>query len=422
MKEAKTLEFKQEISRTFLKTVSAYANFESGEILFGVADDGAVVGIDDPASACLTIENYVNDNIKPMPRYTLEVRTLQDRQIVALRVFEGKDKPYYYHGKAYRRSDTSDVEVDRLELNRLVLEGQNLSFEEVKANSQDLTFSVLSDELERQAGVAPLDLNVLKTLRLYSDGEGYNNAAAVLADENNFAGTDIVRFGKDENVILDRERWEGVSALHQLEASLEMFRTYYQYEKIEGVRREEKWLVPEEAFREAVANALVHRQWDSPASIQISFNSDCVRVTSPGGLPTGISLDEYLNGRVSVLRNPIIGNVFYRLNYVEIFGTGVLRIKRAYATAAVNPQFDVSDNYLTVVLPVLKERPRLSAEEEAVLQVFEGGRLLSRKEVEQVAGLSRDKTVRLLGMLVDKGYLQKEGNGRATRYGRARGM
>ena len=91
---------------------------------------------------------------------------------------------------------------------------------------------------------------------------------------------------------------------------MEMFRKYYQYEKIEGMERKVLERVPENAFREALANALVHRLWDMPASVKVSMYKDRIEISSPGGLPAGISREEYLDGQISMLRNPIIGNVF----------------------------------------------------------------------------------------------------------------
>ena len=88
--------------------------------------------------------------------------------------------------------------------------------------------------------------------------------------------------------------------------------------------------VPEKAFREAIANALIHRMWDIPASIKVSMYADRIEISSPGGLPAGISEEEYMNGQISILRNPIIGNVFFRLKYIEKFGTGIMRINHAY--------------------------------------------------------------------------------------------
>lgn len=133
MEETKTLEFKREPARTFLKTVSAFANYGTGEILFGIEDDGSVTGVEDVAHVRLAIENALNDSMSPVPRFSIERRVISGLPVVALTVFEGEDKPYLYRGKAYRRNDTSDVEVDRIELNRLVLEGRHLTFDEVSS-------------------------------------------------------------------------------------------------------------------------------------------------------------------------------------------------------------------------------------------------------------------------------------------------
>ena len=416
MKESRTVEFKREASRSFLKTVSAYANFTSGDILFGIDDEGRVIGIPNPESLCHDLENVINDSISPLPRFTLETKAIEGHEIVVLHVFEGRDKPYLYKGKAYRRSNTSDVVVDRLELNRLVLEGQNLSFEEIPSKEQNLTFAVLGEELRNRASVEEVDKDVLKTLRLYSKADGYNNAAAILADKNCFNGIDVVRFGDDMNEIRDRERFIGVSALSQLDGAISLYRRYYQYQLIEGMTRNTHDRIPEEAFREAVANALVHRTWDTPANIQISMEESRVRITSPGGLPTGISLEEYLNGHVSVLRNPILGNVFYRLDYIEMFGTGVARIMSAYNESNVKPMFSVTENSITVELPALDMSHELTNDEKDVLRCFGENRVLSRTDIQRALGISQAKAGRMLNSLISKGRIVKQSAGRATKY------
>ena len=145
MRESKHLEYKEAVSNSFLKTVSAYANYGDGEIVFGVADDGAVKGVKNPKTACLDIENRINDSISPVPEYTLRVNP--KTSVVTLTVFEGQYKPYLYKSKAYRRNDSSTIAVNRLALGRLILEGQNLSFEELPAKSQKLTFRTLLKEI-----------------------------------------------------------------------------------------------------------------------------------------------------------------------------------------------------------------------------------------------------------------------------------
>lgn len=416
MKESRTLEFKRDVSRTFLKTVSAFANFGMGEVWFGVDDDGVIVGLEDSRTACLAIENAINDALSPRPRYTLDVRSEDGKGLVVLRVFEGKDKPYLCRGKAYRRSDTADIEVDRAELNRLILEGQNLSFEEARSESQDLTFETLKRELFDRAEIDAIDENVLRTLRLYSTDEGFNNAAAVLADENRFPGVDIIRFGSSVDEIMDRNRCTGVSALDQLAVALEMHDRYYRYEKIEGATREVRERVPRAAYREAVANALVHRLWDVPANVQISMEDSGITVTSPGGLPKGISKREYLEERVSILRNPIIGNVFYRLDYIESFGTGIERIRKAYEPFGMTPVFSVTENLIQVKLPVTDGPANMTRDELIVMECFAEGRLLSRREVEEMSGFSQAKAGRLLNALVNRGRLRRTGENKSTRY------
>lgn len=153
--------------------MGAFANFGSGRIVFGVGDNRVVVGL----AACEK---------------------------------EGAHKPYPCKGKAYRRSDSSTVEVDKLEYGRLVLEGSNLYYDQLGSSSQQLSFALLK--------------------------------------ENAMAGTDVVRFGKSINDMLDRVTVEGASALRQYESALEMYERYYAFDRIEGSLRRRHELVPYEAF------------------------------------------------------------------------------------------------------------------------------------------------------------------------------
>ena len=414
MRESKYLEYKENLtSNTFLKTVSAYANYGEGKIVFGIDDSGIVIGISDPVNECLNLENKINDSIKPVPEYNLEI---QDDSTIILTVFEGMYKPYLYKGKAYKRNDSSTIEVERLEYNRLVLEGSNQSFEELTSSDQQLTFSKLSTELIRVMGIEQLTKDILKTLELYSDQNGFNNAAALLADNNHFKGIDIIRFGDSIDEIMERKTFENVSILSQMEQSIQMFHQYYRYEKIEGMERKSVDKIPEKAFREAVANALVHRMWDIPASIKISMYPDKIEISSPGGLPAGLSEDEYLNGQISLLRNPIIGNVFFRLKYIEKFGTGILRINRAYANALIKPSYQIFSNSIKVILPVISTDYNLNETEKMLLAFLKNRNNLTRKEIEKLSGMEKTKIIRGLNNLNQKNIVQREGNGRGTRY------
>lgn len=414
MREGKTLEYKENInSNTFMKTISAYANYGDGKIIFGITDNGKVVGITDPVSACLNLENKINDAIHPVPEYSLDI---QKDSTISLTVFEGQYKPYLYKGKAYKRNDSSTVEVERLEYNRLILEGRNMSFEESVSKQQDLSFHELEQEFIKVMKIHELNIDILKTLDLYSDKNGFNNAAALLADKNTFKGIDIIRFGNNIDEIMERRTIEGVSILIQLKECIRMFQTYYQYEKIQDAQRKKIDKIPEKAFREAIANALVHRTWDINASIKVSMYSDKIEISSPGGLPTGLSEEEYLNGQISIFRNPILGNVFFRLKYIEKFGTGIMRINYAYKNALENPQYEIYENSIKVILPVITDGSNLTKPEQEIVSLLRKNEKMSRLEIEKTIGLEKDKTIRVINSLLKKNIIHKEGLGRGTKY------
>ena len=325
LQESKNLEFKKEMSDTFLKTVSAFANFGTGTIMFGVDDEGYIVGVDDMKNLRLDIENKINSNIEPIPDYYFEED--EKNKVLKLIVEEGVDKPYFYKSKSYMRRDTSTIEMDKSALRRLVMKSEGITYDSLKSFNQNLKFSVLENALKEKMKIEVLGLDVMKTLELYSEKEGYNRAAELLSDVNRYEGIDIARFGDNINIFLDRIVLNRISILDQYDKALEKFRQYYTYEEIKGAERIRVEKISENAFRDAIANALVNRDWDSTANIQVSFYDDKIEIISPGGLPEDITEKEYFEERVSKPRNVIIGNVFFRLGLIERYGTGVQRIK-----------------------------------------------------------------------------------------------
>lgn len=413
MKENKQLEFKSDITNTFLKTVSAFANYNGGKIIFGVEDDGEVVGLNNPVQACLDIENKINDTIRPQPQYELSVQDVE--KTVTLMVEPGVHKPYTYKSKAYRRNDTATIEVDELELSRHILQGKNINYENLTAADQNLRFRILEERAKSEIGIRSLNKDVLKTLNLYNDENGYNHAAELLADINHFPGIDIARFGDSISVILKRVTFENESILSELENAVEVYRDFYQYEEIDGMSRKKVERIPEEAFREAIANALIHRTWDVNAQIRVLMFEDRIEISSPGGLPSGLSEAEYLKGNVSILRNPILGNVFYRLHIVEILGTGILRIRESYQNSAKKPSFEIYDNSLTVILPVVRDA-EMSEDESMVYGTLSKNIPKSISEIMPELPFGRSKTASILKSLAEKNYVTILGKGKSTRY------
>ena len=414
MRETRILEFKETITNTFLKTVSAFSNYDGGEILFGVDDDGNIKGLSDVKQACLDIENKINDSISPQPNYTLEIQN--NEQTIKLSVKSGLQKPYLYKSKAYKRNDTATIEVDTLEFSRLVLEGKNIRFEELPCKDQELSFEILQSNLKEKIQIETFNKDTLKTLNLYDDANGFNNAAGLLADKNHFPGIDIVKFGENISIIQKRITFENTSVLGIYEKALSVFRDYYQYEVIQGADRKMVEKIPEAAFREAIANALIHRVWDVDSQIRVSMFDDRTEVVSPDGLPSGITEDEYLSGKLSVLRNRNLANVFYRLGFVEIFGTGITRIKQIYSEASVKPSFEVSENAIQIVLPIYEENANLTEDEKVVYKLLSKNMLKSMSEIAPYISFGKSKTTKLLKDMEQKGVITIEGKGKGTKY------
>lgn len=414
MRETRNLEFKETITSTFLKTVSAFSNYDGGIILFGVDDDGNIKGLSDIIKACLDIENKINDTISPQPDYVLEPNEVN--KTIKLIVKSGLQKPYLYKSKAYKRNDSATIEVDTLEFSRLVLEGKNISFEELPYKDQNLTFHFLEEQLEKTIQISSFNLDTLKTLNLYDNNNGYNNAAGLLADTNDFPGVDIIKFGENISVIQKRITFDHMSILEVYKKSLEVFRDYYRYEVIEGSERKNVEKIPEAAFREAIANGLIHRMWDVNSHIRISMFDNYIDIVSPGGLPSGISEEEYLNGKTSVLRNRNLANVFYRLGFVEIFGTGITRIKQLYESSFVKPRFEVSENTIKIELPVFEDISDLTDDEHLVLKALSKTVLKSISEIVPSTPFGKSKVSSLLKILEKKGVVLIQGKGRSTKY------
>ena len=237
----------------------------------------------------------------------------------------------------------------------------------------------------------------------------------MLADNNNFPGIDSVRFGDNINILLDRETFSNESILSQYDNILKKFRTYYEYEEIKGSLRKKTELIPEEAFREAIANALVHRTWDINTHINVAMYNDKIEISSPGGLPKGVSEEVYKNGGISIPRNPIIASIFFQLHLIERFGTGIRRINEAYRENEKKPIYTIFNDMIQITLPVLQEQNNLSDDENSVFSALKNS-TLSTSDISKATQFSKSKVLSIIKKLVEQGYIVKKGSGRGTKY------
>ena len=161
---------------------------------------------------------------------------------------------------------------------------------------------------------------------------------------------------------------------------------------------------------------MIHRSWDIEARIRILMFDDRIEIVSPGGLPSGITEEEYLAGKLSVLRNRNLANVFYRLGFVEIFGTGVMRIKQLYEDGFSKPDFEVSENSIKIVLPNFEKDVDLTEDERIVYKILSKNLMKSISEIAPYVPFGKSKTTQLLKSMGQKGIITVEGRGRGTKY------
>ena len=305
--------------------------------------------------------------------------------------------------------------MDNNELKRLILEGSNKTYDQISTNKNRYSFLYLEKIFKKILNINSLNTDILKTLELIDNDKYLTNAGDLLADINEYNIIDIVRFGEDKDTILSRFQLKNMSILQAFDFCFQKYKEYYQYEIIEKAYRQNIEEIPEKAFREAIANALVHRNWMSNSYIQVSMRKNSISITSPGGLPSNLTRDEYLNGQISVMQNPVIGNVFFRLNIIESFGTGIKRIKNSYINARNKPEFHIFENSIKVILPEIELQLPLSIDQEKVFLAIQNN-TLSSSQIANMVGFGKNKVLKILNELIEMSYAVKIGRGRGTKY------
>ena len=410
--ECKTIELKRSRTDSYLKTVSAFANYNDGEIRFGVDDQGNLEPIEDMNAFSLDIENQINDSFRVRPSFSI---VQNSNKTISLFVKKGFATPYLYKGKAYKRDDTATIEVDDIELKRLYLQGSNMTFDEIPVQNKDLSFAALKEKLMSELKIESFNDDILKSLNLLKN-DSYNNAASLVSDANVFSGLDIAVFGDTIDILKERHTLSGISLISQFDKAMEIFERTYVYEQIDGPNRVRKERIPRVAFREMISNAIVHRTYDIRVNTKVSMFKDYIEISSPGGLMYGMTKENFLAGAFSILRNPIIANVFNRIGIIEAFATGIKRTNNAYLDYAVKPSIGIDEFGVHVVLPTIDFQIAMSSKDRAYLEPLKPNIKYTRAELETLLKLSKDSLIRVLNRLLADGLLEKEGNGRATKY------
>ncbi len=417
-KESKTVELKEKYSKTILKTISAFSNYQDGKIYIGINDLGEIVGVEDVYDLKLNLENTINDSISPRPNYDFNVLEDGGKTILEIIVYKGDDGPYYYDGKAYVRNDTSTVSVEGVNLTRLILQSKNLSFDRIKIETKNLKFSFFEKYVAEKLGIKEINESVLKTFGLLQD-EKFNNGAALIADNGQIEHSylDIARFKLYPNEFLDRIQFKNDSILKFYQEVMNYFNNYYApYQKVKGFDRVLKERIPKEAFRETIANAIVHRDYLIKSGVQIAMFENRIEVRSPGGLPDGVSEKMYFEGLTSISRNPIISYIFFRLGIIEQFGTDINKIINSYKKYNLRPFFKIEKEQIKIVLPVIDYDYLKLDKVEGIVAFLQAYPESRRTEIQEALKIEKSFAIRRLNELCEAGRIVKIGDGATVFY------
>lgn len=427
--EGIAVEYKESLTPEVKKTVIAFANTEGGTLYVGVSDDGTPVGVEDPDEVVTQLTNMVRDAIRPdVTKFTsASVEMIDSKPVAVLRVQKGTATPYYLAGKGIRpegvyvRQGASSVPATEAAILRMIRETGGDSYEEMRSLVQELSFEA-AEKTFSQAGL-PFGEAQRRTLGLMSEDGLYTNLALLLSDQNPHTIKAAVFEGSAKTVFKDRFEFEG-SLLKQLDEVAAFIDRYNSTRsRIEGLRRVDERDYPPEAVREALLNAVVHRDYAFSGPALVSVFDDRIEFVTLGGLVKGITLSDLELG-VSIVRNRGLANVFYRLGLIEAYGTGVPKIRECYAGSGCDAEIQVSDNAFKITLPKLGGAavaepaggPALTKQERMALELFQGGALVARRDIEEALSVGLTSANRLIKALEEKGLVEQVGQGRSTRY------
>lgn len=423
--ENQTTEFKREYIDDIRKTVIAFANTSGGKIYIGIADDGEIIGVSDTDAVMLRASNSIRDSIRPDVTMfvSYHIDKMDDKNVVVIEVQKGTASPYYLENKGIRpsgvyvRQGASSVPATETAILRMIKETDGDKYETIRCMNQELTFEYAQTEFER-AEVA-FGVTQKKSLHLINEDDMYTNLAQLLSEQCSHSIKIAVFDGKEKMNFRDRAEFAG-SVLKQVNEAYAYINQYNRTRsEFQDIHRIDIRDYPTEAIREALLNAVVHRDYAFSGSILISIFDDRMEFVSIGGLVRGISYQDMLLG-VSIQRNENLANVFYRLNLIEAFGTGIPKIMRCYAESSCKPEVFVTDNAFKVILPNINSKTEVSSmpssHEDKIMQLFAEQESLTRREVEELLSVSQASAARILRGMVENGKLIKVGSGRKLRY------
>ena len=424
--ESSLIELKREINADFKKEIIAFANTDGGEIFVGIDKDGAIVGVASSEDVMAQIGNMIRDGIKPdLTAYTsIEAIEEGEKKIICVSVIRGTKRPYHLTDKGLKpsgvfvRHGVSSVPATDEAIRQMLRDSDGAEFDRSRSVAQELTF-IYAENYFKENDIGFTDGNK-RSLGL-TDADGYyTNAALLLSDQCSHSIRCAVYEGLGKTKFKARKEFFG-SILKQMNEAYEYMEMNNNLNSIfDGLKRVDRPDYPEYALRESLLNTIIHRDYDYSGSTIINIFDDRIEFVSIGGLVKGITMEDIMGG-VSQPRNTVVAAIFYRLELIEAYGTGIQRIIESYQDCLQKPVFRPAPASFVVTLPKMDYNAAALesgyiSREELVLNVLKEKGVLSRKDVELIIGQSKFAAIQVLNKLLTEGKITKTGAAKAVKY------
>ena len=422
--EGYNVDFKRSVPskvRELTEEVCSFLNAAGGYLLIGVNDSNAIVGAEIDNSKRSAIQGSIGE-ISPMCHYSMYDVDVAGKKVWVIEVPSGKNKPYFFSGCTYLREGANSQKLTNVEEIREIFQRhERIYFDAIPLSKVNLLEQLDKDnflELKKEAHIVSDvdDFQVLDSMRVFDDNNIAKSGGVLFFaqhPENVFfhAVVRCVLFkGTDKVYIIDDKTFGG-PLLQQYNKAIEWLKGKLQvaYE-IEGTGpRKEVWEIPLEVFKEAIINALAHRDYDEQgASITIEMFDDRVEITNPGTLLPVVAKNF---GRKSLSRNPLIFGLFTRMHLVEHIGSGIPRMCKEMLDAGLPEPIYDTDGMFTVTFrrPINKKMVELTDLQSKVIQTVKTNPSLTMEQIGKAIGIGRTSVYKIVKSLKEIGILEHKG-------------
>jgi ATP-dependent DNA helicase RecG len=431
--ETENMEFKEKWTEDGLKTICAFANTSGGELIIGISDKGEIVGVKDTEKLIRDLPNKIRDKLKVTPSISVEEK--EGKEILHIKIFPSSI-PVSYEGKFYVRSGSTTQELKDTELAYFLLEKMGKTWDSLSSgfDISEIDFSTIEMfknlAKNRIPSIKEFDSveKIFLNLKLFDENKKITNAGILLfgkEPQKRFISA-TVRVGRFKNSthIVDTVVIEG-NLFKQVEEVMNAIKKHLNVRfEIKGVARQDVWDYPLGALREAVINALIHRDYLSPAEIQIKIYDDRIWIWNPGKLPPQIKLEELKKEHSSYPRNPLIANAFYLAGFIERWGSGTERMvqlcmEQGLPEPEYKEEFGGFSVYFYKDIYTEENLRKMGLNERqirAVMYVKQKGKI-TNKEYQMINGIKERMATLELNQLVERGIFRRVGTtGKGTFY------